>query len=144
MSRAEQDAIVNPLFEFALKLVAEQGDFYPFAAVLPLDGKVRLTAARTGAERPRASQILALLERGLQEEILREGHRAAGICLGVKITHPRVGRDVDALLARVEDADGESVNVYLPYTRDGAGALRTGEPVGEKGTRKLFPPAAPP
>ena len=138
MSRADQDAIVNPIFEFALKMVVEQGEFYPFAAVLQADGKVRLMATRMSEDRPKATQVIALLEASLRSEIAREGHRAAGICLGVKISHPRVGQDVDALLARVEDADGEAVNVYLPYTRDSAGALRTGEPVGEKGKRSLY------
>lgn len=140
MSRAEQDAVVNPLFEFALKRVAEQGEFYPFAAVLQADGKVRLLATRMDADRPKASDVIAFLERGLHDEIAKSGHRAGGICLGVRISHPRVGKDVDALLARIEDADGEAVNVYLPYTREG-GVLKTGEPVGEKGTRRFFPVA---
>lgn len=141
MSRAEQDAVLNPLFEFAMKMVADQGEFYPFAAVLLGDGKVRMVAGRMEADRPKASRVIAVLEDGLRAEIVREGHRAAGICLSVRITHPKVGKDVDALLARVEDSDGEAVNVYLPYERDARGAIRTGEPVGEKGTRTLFPPS---
>lgn len=139
MSRDEQNTLLNPLFEFALRMVVEQGEFHPFAGVLTKDAKVRLVAGAPGSDRPKASRVIAVLEEGLRAEILKEGHRAAGICLGVRITHPKVGKDADALLARIEDADGEAVNVYLPYTRDAAGTLRTGEPVGEKGKRTLFP-----
>ena len=138
MSRADQDAIVNPLFEFALKMVVEQGEFYPFAAVLQADGNVRLMASRMSEERPKASAVIAILEERLRSDIVREGHKAVGICLGVKISHPKVGQNVDALLARIEDADGEAVNVYLPYERDPAGSLRTGDPVGEKGKPTLY------
>ena len=139
MSRKEQNTLINPLFEFALKMLAEHGDFYPFAAVLTKDGEVRLVAGATGSDRPKASGVIAVLEKGLRAGILKEGHRAAGLCISVRISHPRIGKDADAVLARIEDADGEAVNVYLPYTRDAGGALRTGEPVGEKGTRRLYP-----
>jgi hypothetical protein len=139
VSRADQDEVVNPMFEFALKMVVEQGEFYPFGAVLQADGQVRLMAGRMGSDRPKASQVIAMLDEGLRSQIERERPRAVGICLGVKITHPKVGQNVDALLARIEDADGEAVNVYLPYERNAAGGLRTGEPVGEKGKRTLYP-----
>ncbi len=144
MSREDRDALLNPVFEFALKMLAEQGEFYPFGAVLTREGKVRLVAGTVGAVRPRASQVIAVLEEGLRAEILREEHRAAGLCLGVRVSHPRLGKNIDAVLARIEEADGEAARVYLPYERGEGGALRTAPPVGEKASPRLFPPGVNP
>jgi hypothetical protein len=119
-------------------MLAEHGEFYPFAATMKADGDITSIGADTGEEQPASKALTDFLVGAFREKARRREIRATGICFDVRTVLPGRSERVDAICARLEHEDGEAVDVFLPYRKGGRGHLEFGELFATQGQRLIF------
>ena len=133
--RRDFDALIETLFGFAVGMVEQHGEFYPFAAVVDASGEVGHVAADTGEEQPDSQELLSLLDDALRERGINDV-RAVGVCVDVRVAED--GASSDAIHAHLEHVDGEAIDVFMPYTRKRFRGTQFGEIVGHPAERRIL------
>ncbi|MBN1918084.1 MAG: hypothetical protein JW889_09260 [Verrucomicrobia bacterium] len=75
---------------------------------------------------------------GLREQAEHGEIRARGVCLDGRTIPPAPGEKTDAVCARLEHAEGEAIDEFLPYRQDDGGGLSFGELSALRGERNVF------
>ena len=123
---------LNTLFEaalaFAEHMLLGHGEFLPFGVQMGSDGGVGQVSVEPGTGQPGAAGLVADLQSAFVEAAHAGTLRAAGICLDMRITPPGAEQQTDAICVRLAHVSGEAVEVFVPYHRDAAGVLHTGQP----------------
>jgi hypothetical protein len=138
MSRPDLDALLNALFPAARELLDKNGAFHPIAASMRQDETISMVAADMGREDPEPPEVIEGLLAALRQSAASGEIRAAGICLDTHATLPDQGIDTDAICARLEHADGDCVEVYLPYKKGLLGRRKYGDVFATSGERRVF------
>jgi len=133
----EIQAVLNFLLPFAERMLVEQGEFYPYAATMATDGEVSAVAAERGGEDPDVGDLLVELHGLLREQAAQRSIRASGIAADVTLTDPDSGETTDAVQIELDHADGDAVDVYVPYESGGDG-VKFGELVAAEGREPVF------
>lgn len=114
-AKADIQKASSILFDFAVKLLAKQGMFLPFAATLESDGELSHYAAAPDHEVTNALEVLPLLHQGLRAAITSTT-RAVVVCEWVKITRDDEAQ-TDAVKLLIEHRNGLVVALYLPMRK---------------------------
>lgn len=138
MSRADLDKILPSLFKFAQTMLNDVGSFLPFGAAVTAEGEVKQVGGYTGDEHPPAQEIINLLTSAFQQDASAGTIRAAGICFDVLAAPPGKSEKTDAICARLEDIDGEAVEVFLPYRKGLFGRMKYGSVWASPGKAAIF------
>jgi hypothetical protein len=138
MARPELDRLLNAVLPFAQELLAKHHEFYPFGASIDSNGEISQVNASVGKENPHSQEVLDSLVAAFRERALRDRLRAAAICLDVRTIPPGSSEKTDAISVRLEHADGEAIEVLLPYERDGLARYRYGTLFAIKGECSIF------
>ncbi len=129
MAHPDLDKLMNVLLGFATSMLKSRREFLPFAAVIDMTGEVVLTQpdpAATGAH-PSSEAVIDSLITELRRGADQERIRAAAICLDVRATPPGKSESTDAVAVRLEHANGEAVEAFLPYRRSWLGRYSFGQ-----------------
>jgi len=137
----EIQELLNYLLPFAERMLEEHGEFYPYAAAMAADGEVSAVAAGTEDEHPDVGDVLVELHALLREQAAEGSIRASGIAADVTLTDPDSGDTTDAVQVELDHAQGDALDVYVPYERAGEG-VKFGELVSAQGREPVFTPAA--
>jgi len=127
MAHPDLDRLFGALWEFAEKLLSEQGEFYPFGSTMNLSGEVTYTAAYDGDEYPASQTLIDLLSDIYRRQVSLKEIRAAGICYDVRITPSGIQDITDAFCMSLEHLSWEAMNVYVPYKMLESGEIEYGE-----------------
>lgn len=138
MAHPDLDSLWNSLFPFAQQMLAKRGAFYPFGASIKADGQMVMNAADTGSEHPEPTQMLELLIAGFRREAAAGSVRAAGMCLDVRVTPPNSSEKSDAICAQLEHAEGQCVDVFLPYKKGFLGRYKFGDVFATPRESRIF------
>lgn len=109
--------------EFAKTMLDDSGEFYPFGAVLGVDGKVRAVGGHDGSEKPKAQDIYQLLGESFAAEARQGTIRAAALAANVNIPAEYAPPAPDGLRVHLED-EGFSRFIYVPYVLQTRGLLK--------------------
>ena len=134
--REEIEQILNYLLPFAERMLASNGEFYPYAATMDADGEVQAVSAEAD-EKPDVSELMLALHAELREQASRGAIRASGIAADVTLTDPDSGETKDAVQLELDHADTDAVDVYVPYTTGDEG-IEFGELVAAAGQAPIF------
>jgi hypothetical protein len=134
--RDEMDALLALLMSFAVEALKKDGEFYPFAGVATGKQKPRLIATAGADEKPASADLLADLEAALREQAA-SGMRAAAIAAEVQVTNPH-GEATDAIRVHVEHAEGDAVEVFMPYAKKRLQGVEFGEMFAGLADRLIF------
>lgn len=138
MAHPDLDSLWNSLFPFAQQMLAKRGAFYPFGASIKADGQMVMNAADTGSEHPEPTEMLELLIAGFRREAAAGSVRAAGMCLDVRVTPPNSSEKSDAICAQLEHAEGQCVDVFLPYKKGFLGRYKFGDVFATPRESRIF------
>jgi hypothetical protein len=138
MARSDLDALLNTALPFAQELLAKRGAFYPFGAAMKVDGQVNRVAGYTGEEFPDSQELINLLRGAYQAQAAKGELKATVLCFDVRTIPPGQAEKTDAICVRLEHADGEAVDVLLPYSKNALGDISYGELFAVKGGRSVF------
>jgi hypothetical protein len=106
------DGLLNGALPFAVQMLEEHGEFYPYALGLDDSGEIRMQAAEPGTgENPNSEDVLVLLYDGLGRD--RDGLRACAVVSDLKLTTP----STDAICADIEHREGVALRTLLPYSK---------------------------
>lgn len=130
MARDDINAILTQVFPFAQQCLARDGGFHPFAVQMNGDGEIIAIAAEEpeeGQEEPGAQELIEMLTEVLDESVKSDAApKAVAICFEATVSHEDNPEPHAAICVQVEDADGESLLVSLPYTRGEDGTVQCG------------------
>ncbi len=138
MAHPDLEELLGMLYGFAQEMLRKHGEFFPFGAVMKVDGELVGVQGHTGEEQPPSQDVIDLLQASLKDQAAKDEIRAAGICLDVMVTPPGSNEKTDALCARLEHKTGEAVEVYLPYRRGWFGRMKYGEIFAGSGEKTIF------
>jgi hypothetical protein len=117
MAHPDLDALLDQLFPFAQQMLDKNGEFYPFGAAVTGAGEIKLAAGDMGSEHPDSQSVIDTLLAGFKQQAAAGEVRAVGICLDVRVLPPGSSDKSDAICARLEHENGETVQVYMPYRK---------------------------
>ena len=140
MAQEDLEELLNFLIPCAQQFLAKSGEFYPFAASMTPDGTVRQNMSGTGEEFPNSDKLIAILIDGFREEALVGRLKATGICYDARVLLEGAKERTDAICVRLEHADGDAVEIVLPYTGASAGAITYDELVMTSAKGEIFGP----
>ncbi|HEX9050008.1 MAG TPA: hypothetical protein VF841_05685 [Anaeromyxobacter sp.] len=133
-AKEEAELLVNDLVPFAKLMLREHGEFWPFGGTLGTDGSITQVGGRMEVmEEGTPGELADLLEGAFQSDAAQGKIRAAAIVLNVTLA--ALGKD--AILVRVDHADGYAVRVFFPYAIAG-GEVTTDAPFANEGERFAF------
>lgn len=138
MPHAELDQVLNVLIPQAKRLLAKDGEFYPFCAFLEPGVEPAPLKAHGKDEQPTVEEVLARLEAASKGKAQAGEIAAIGICLNAWVTPPDTGERTDAIEVRLEHRDGVAMRVFLPYSKQGDDLFVYGEIFAAKSEPTVF------
>jgi hypothetical protein len=138
MAHPDLDELLNTVIPFAQQTLAQYGEFYPFGASMAPDGTIALESAHTGEDQPQSQELIDMLTEGFRQAAAAAKLRAACICFDVRTIPPGETMKTDAVCISLEHESGESVDLFLPYSKGLSGKIRYGELFGAERDRQFF------
>jgi hypothetical protein len=107
------DGLLEPALGFAQQQLAENGEFFPYAVVVGVDGHIEMVAARPNPtdDQPASADVITACRTSLAER--RDQLRATAVVADVRI--PDHGGE--AIQVELEHTEGPVLTVLLPYNR---------------------------
>lgn len=124
------DQLLGASVEAAVRMLSQEGEFYPFALAMTADGEVVAPQVAPSSDRPTADEVAGLLRTALQES--RATLRASALCSDVRIRSDE-GDERDAIRIELEAPQGDPLVVVVPYADQ-----TLDEPFGMAGERRVF------
>jgi hypothetical protein len=104
------DGLLDASLPFAQQMLAQHGDFLPYAVALDEHRETRMVSADPGlGEQPASREVLKRLRAGLRAD--RDGLCAAALVSDVRAT------GFAAIRVELEHRDGHAIAVLVPYKR---------------------------
>lgn len=131
-STGDLDGLLSVVLPMAQKMLSDNGEFFPFGAIVTTEGRSEIMAADPGlGERPPSAAVIDGLLIGFR---VREQTRATAMCADVH------RENTDAVMVALEHLEGVALNVFLPYKKK---RFRNGVEFGaisaSTGTRQVWP-----
>jgi hypothetical protein len=133
----EIQEVLNFLLPRAERMLNEDGEFYPYAVALDLAGTIEAVAPAIETDDPDVGDLLVALHKDLREQAAEGSIRASGIAADVMLTDPDSGETTDAVQLELDHADGDAVDIYVPYESADDG-VKFGELVSAEGREPVF------
>ena len=124
------DQLLGTAVEAAVRLLSQDGEFYPFALALTAEGDVVGPAVDPGTEHPTAEQVVTLLLAALRDA--SGSLRATAVCTDVRL-HADSGEERDAIRVELEAPEQDPLVVVVPYE-----GTVLDQPFGMPGERRVF------
>ncbi len=123
-AQADLDGLVDAAVEFALRRIAVEGEFLPFAFVVSFDGQQQAVAVNYPRDQTLQPAEQLAAQWGAIDE-MNDSLRAAAVAVNVTLTEAKR----DGIEVTVEHREGVAIGLIFPYT------------VGSNGTQ-VDPPSA--
>jgi hypothetical protein len=133
----EIQMLLNYLLPFAEERLTRDGEFYPYAAAVDIAGSIEPVGPGVESADPDVGDILIALHADLREQAAEGSIRASGIAADVTLTDPDSGETTDAVQIELDHAEGDAVDVYVPYEHEAEG-VKFGELVAAEGREPVF------
>jgi hypothetical protein len=138
MVHPDLDELLNAVIPFAQQTLVNHGEFYPFGASVAPDGTVAMESADMGEEHPQSQELIDMLTEGFRRSARAGQIRAACICYDARTIPPGETEKTDAICIAMEHESGDSVDVFLQYSKDSRGNISYGELFGGQRERQFF------
>ena len=137
--QAEQ--LVNAVLPLAEQMLKEHGEFLPYAGVIKADGQIEVMQFSPEGSEPKTLLTAKQMHQGATE-MLREGaqtgdYTTTALVSNVYVVKPGTEDKVEAVAVSIDDAEGNSMEVFFPYTIS-EGAVGFGTAFAQKGTHYIF------
>lgn len=102
--KSDLETMLDLLIPFAQPMLAQHGEFYPFAGVMDIHGKTRVV---TGIATE--SELMITLKKNAEQG----EYRAVALCKNVRVTTS--SGVTDAIQVVLEHKNGQHLHAFLPY-----------------------------
>jgi hypothetical protein len=135
--RGQLNELLNEAVEAACELLAEHGEFDPFALALRTDGEILHLDSDGGEVDAEGDAIIESLRGSLKER--RAELIATAIVADVTLEDEDSEATTAAIAISMEHVVEEPVSCFLPYEIDAKSEVALADLVGEPGERHVFP-----
>jgi hypothetical protein len=111
-AQRDLDGLVGVVLSFAQQQLTAHGEFFPFAAVVNIDGNAEMVTPDVDGPRPAAAGVLEACVAALTDK--RDVIRAGAVVADVRL---RTSSMDDAIQVDLEHAEGHALTVVLPYAK---------------------------
>ena len=129
--KTESEALLNAALPFAEQMLAEHGEFFPYAQAMDESGKFVAVGASDGRERPPSKDLIEILRSGLRTGARSGKYKATALVYDVRITLPGSGAKSDAIAVSLNHKANYAALVLFPYRLDGKKVV-VGEPLAQR------------
>jgi len=139
MNNAKDDAesILNVALPFAEELLVKYGEYYPFAYVMKMDGKIEGVAAYNEKEKPNSQDMINQLKKIIMT-LAKENKIVASIIIyDGKITLPESQIKKDAIFASIDHKNDYSIVIIIPYAVENR-KIMLDNALAQKGSSEIF------
>jgi hypothetical protein len=140
-AQAKAEQLVTAVLPYAEQMLQSRGEFLPYAGVLTPEGKIELVEFSAADD-----ENLPLSAKQIHDganEILRDGAKSGKFTTTALVANvvvqPRKDERIDAVSVTLDDADGNSLEVFFPYTIS-EGKVGFGTAFAQKGRHYIFGP----
>ena len=123
---------------FAKQMLTDQGEFFPYANAMAIDGAVVAVAGGVKGKHPSSQQIIDALVSALHAGITSGEYKAGAIFVNVRAQPPGQNEMIDAVRVGLEHIQGLCMDVYVPYTNDGHGGVSLGKAFASQRTGQFI------
>ncbi|MHC9084207.1 hypothetical protein ACYX7E_04110 [Luteimonas sp. RIT-PG2_3] len=134
MASEDINALFNEALGFAEYMLLKHGEFIPFGVSMSLEGKTAQVAGSLGTEQPKSADMVSFLQSSFAQSASLGYIRAGGVCLDMYVVPPGQEQKSDAVCIRLAHVSGETMEVFVPYSRDKNGAFQLGQTFATAGT----------
>lgn len=134
--KEECEALMNELITVGINLLKKQGEFYPYAAVMNIDGTTKFVEYYDGNEFPESEALINNLRETCKQFACDKEIKASGIVWNTSVSLPS-GKE-DAILVSLEHKDDYCVKVALPYKLGFFRKVKTGNLLALEGDNEIF------
>lgn len=117
--KTESEALLNAALPFAEQMLAEHGEFFPYAQAMDESGKFIAVGASDGREHPPSKDVIELLKQGLRAGGSSGKYKATALVYDVRITLPGSGAKSDAIAVSLNHKANYAALVFFPYRVEG-------------------------
>jgi len=135
--KEECEKIMNTLLPIGVDFLKKHKEFYPFGAVMSIDGEISFIGFYDGNEMPDSKELLHNLKKSCKHMADNNEIKASGFAFNTSISSDN-GKDEDAIIISLEHKERYSVQVALPYKAGFLGRFRFGDLIALKGENDIF------
>ncbi len=118
MAHPDLDQLVDFCLGFAQSQLKKNGSFFPFAATVLEGGRIAPLAVHSGDDKPSADALIKELAEIIVGVTSRGEADAVAICYDGRVSIAGGGgRKKDSITVVLEHRNGESIAIYLPYSK---------------------------
>ena len=128
IAKAESNRLLNAALPFAEQMLAEHGEFFPYAQAMDESGKFVAVGASDGRDRPPSKDLIEMLKSGLRSGASAGMYRVTALVYDVRITLPGAGTKSDAIAVSLNHKADYAVLIFIPYRLEGKKVI-LGEPL---------------
>ena len=136
--KSEAEALLTAAMPLAEQMLAEHGEFLPYAQAMDESGKFVAVGASDGRERPPSKDLIELLKYGLRAGAKSGKYKATALVYDVRITLPGSGAKSDAIAVSLNHKANYAALVLFPYHLEGKRVV-IGSPLAQKEENYSFP-----
>lgn len=136
--KKECERLLNGILPVAEEMLLDRRELQPFAIALTSEGRVIATSRYTDGSRPRPGNVVAVLEKGLQQGAASGRYKATALVLDMMVVPPFSDQDHHSIAIRLDHRGGYSVVVFYPYVIGERGSLSIKAPFSVWGEKKIF------
>ena len=112
--KEECEILMNELMPIGVDFLKKHGEFYPYGAVINIDGTIKLLGFYEGSEFPASKDIIDGLIETCKQFAVNGEIKASGIVWNTSVTSTD-GKGTDSIIISLEHKENYSVRVGLPY-----------------------------
>jgi hypothetical protein len=138
ISRQDFDELLNFVLPFAKNLLIKYGSFHPFGAYKKVDGNIAAIAGYDEQQEGDPLKSIDLLIEDLRKDALIDQIIAAAVCTSVYVQLPQYSDEISAIHVNLDHAQGDAIDIYLPYNEELGGEIRFEEGCAAESGSKIF------
>jgi hypothetical protein len=136
-SKQKAEQLINALMPFAEKMLTESGGFLPYGGVITPDDQVHLVQFAEDGETVKAQEIFDQANAALRSGAQEGKWTTTALVADVTVTRPGEQEAQQAVSFALDDAEGNSVEVFFPYTVKESG-VDFGTAFAQQGANQIF------
>lgn len=118
-AKQDVETLMNEWISLAKRLLASDGEFYPYGAAMKPDGEIVSVAIDGDDDFPASQEVLEDLVSHMQREATKGEYVATAIFYNATMLSKDEDNEIDVIAVALDHQDAYSVVVYHPYDLTG-------------------------
>lgn len=136
-SRQKAEQLINALMPYAEQMLTENGGFLPYGGVIAPDEEIHLVQFAEENEPVQAQDVFERANVALRAGAQDGKWTTTALVADVTVTKPGEQEAQQAVSFALDDAEGNSVEVFFPYTLKESG-VDFGTAFAQQGANQIF------